>query len=150
MKESSFEKSIDRLSLKVDYRFNDKLDRKAYYLCADGVNVTGKIENYLLTDENNLYYRDDKSKKISVFLPTGYDGVTPHDILYFFDAQNLFSMAGDYTENGDPYGSWQLDTVICELQRQFGKKIIVVGILFGRGIVMSDLLIHIIVAKEQL
>ena len=68
------------------------------------------------------------SKKISVFTPSSYDGNTPHDILYFFDAQNLFGSAGDYTENGDPYGSWQIDVIVSVLHRQYGKNIIVVGI----------------------
>ena len=128
MKENSFEKSLNRLSLEVDYRFNEKLDRKAYYLHSDGVNSTGRVDNYVLRDEFGLAYREDKSKKISVFVPASYDGVTPHDILYFFDAQNLFSMAGDYSENGDPYGSWQLDLVIHQLHRLYGENIIVVGI----------------------
>ena len=128
MKENSFEKPLNRLSLEVDYRFNEKLDRKAYYLHSNGVNSTGRVDNYVLRDEFGLAYRDDKSKKISVFVPASYDGVTPHDILYFFDAQNLFSMAGDYSENGDPYGSWQLDLVIHQLHRLYGENIIVVGI----------------------
>ncbi len=128
MKDNSFEKSLSKLSLKVDYRFNEKLDREAYYLHADGVAATGRVENYVLRDEKNLAHREDKSKKISVFIPDSYDGVTPHDILYFFDAQNLFSLAGEYTENGDPYGSWQLDLVIHQLHRLYGENIIVVGI----------------------
>ena len=91
-------------------------------------NLTGRVENHVLRDEENLSYRDDKSKKISVFIPNSYDGVTPHDILYFFDAQNLFGNAGHYTDNGDPYGSWQLDIVINDLHRRLGHNIIVVGI----------------------
>ena len=102
MKEKSFNKSIGRLSLDVDFRFNEKLGRKLYYLHSNDIARTGRGDNYELRDEFNLVYRDDKTKKISVFVPESYDGVTPHDILYFFDAQNLFSLAGDYTENGDP------------------------------------------------
>lgn len=90
--------------------------------------MTGRVDNYLLCDENNLSHREDLSKKISVFLPKSYDGVTPHGILYFFDAQNLFGDAGHYTDNGDPYGSWQLDRVICNLHEKRGENIIVVGI----------------------
>ncbi|MBO7196243.1 MAG: hypothetical protein J6V80_02810 [Clostridia bacterium] len=89
---------------------------------------TGRIDNYIISDENNLTYREDKSKKISVFVPSSYDGKLPHDILYFFDAQNLFCNAGHYTDNGDPYGSWKLDLVVTELHRRYGKNIIVVGI----------------------
>ena len=120
--------SSNKLHLDVERCFNEKMGRELYYLSVGDVTKTGRVENHLIRDEKNLFYRDDKSKKISVFLPESYDGVTPHDILYFFDAQNLFCMAGEYTEKGDPYGSWQLDLVISQLHRQYGKNIIVVGI----------------------
>jgi predicted alpha/beta superfamily hydrolase len=114
--------------LGIEYKDNLALGRRATYLHLDGCTVSGRVDNYTLKDEKNLAHRKDGSKKISVFVPSTYDNETPHDILYFFDAQNLFSLAGDYTENGDPYGSWQLDLVICELKRRLGKNIIVVGI----------------------
>ena len=126
--QNRFLKSNSELEISVEKRFNDKMDRELEYLCAGDIVKTGRVENHIIRDEKNLYYRDDLSKKISVFLPESYDGVTPHDILYFFDAQNLFCMAGDYTESGDPYGSWQLDLVVSEAHRQLGKNIIVVGI----------------------
>ncbi len=116
------------LSIDVEKRFNEALGRELDYLVSRDIEKTGRVENYVLRDDKNLYYRDDKSKKISVFLPASYDGVTAHHILYFFDAQNLFCAAGDYTENGDPYGSWQLDLVISELARQYGRNTIVVSI----------------------
>ena len=116
------------LSLGVDYRMNEGMGRDLTYLYSKDILKTGRVDNYILRDEKNLAHREDKSKKISVFVPESYDGKTPHDILYFFDAQNLFSMAGEYTENGDPYGSWQLDLVISEIHRQYGKNIIVIGI----------------------
>lgn len=116
------------LSIGIEYKFNENMGRELTYLYSPNVTRSGRVDNYVLTDEKNLAHREDKSKKISVFVPKSYDGKTPHDILYFFDAQNLFSAAGDYTENGDPYGSWQLDFVINELHRQYGKNIIVVGI----------------------
>ena len=116
------------LSIGVDYRYNEKMGRDLTYLCSSAPTKSGRVDNYRLIDEKNLSYRDDKSKKISVFVPESYDGITPHDILYFFDGQNLFGNAGEYTENGDPYGSWQLDIVLNELHRQYGKNIIVVGI----------------------
>ena len=114
-------------SIGVEYKKNLKVKNNLTYLASD-IDSTGKVENFILRDEKNLSYRDDMSKKVSVFIPNGYNDEIHHDVLYFFDAQNLFANAGNYTENGDPYGSWQLDTVICELQRQFGKNIIVVGI----------------------
>ena len=116
------------LSIGFDYRYNEKMGRYLTYLCSSAPTKSGRVDNYRLIDEKNLSYRDDKSKKISVFVPESYDGITPHDILYFFDGQNLFGNAGEYTENGDPYGSWQLDIVLNELHRQYGKNIIVVGI----------------------
>ncbi len=116
-----------RLSIGVEYKKNDNLKREATYLFCKGNNRTGRVDNYVIKDEKNLSHRQDKSKKISVFVPSSYDD-TPHDILYFFDAQNLFGSAGDYTENGDPYGSWQIDVVISALHRQYKKNIIVVGI----------------------
>ena len=116
------------LSIGVEYKRNEGMKRDLTYLFAPRIVKSGRVENYVLKDEENLSHREDRSKKISVFIPESYDGVTPHDILYFFDAQNLFCMAGDYTDCGDPYGSWQLDVVISELHRQHGKNIIVVGI----------------------
>ena len=116
------------LSLGVEYKKNEGMDKNLTHLYAKGIEKSGRVDNYLLDDEKNLSHRRDKSKKVSVFVPKGYDGVTPHDILYFFDAQNLFCLAGDYTQNGDPYGSWQVDVVLSEIYRQYGKNIIVVGI----------------------
>ena len=116
------------LSIGVDYKENVGMGKNLTYLFAKGIEKTGRVDNYVLADEKNLAHREDKSKKVSVFVPESYDGVTPHDVLYFFDAQNLFGLAGDYTENGDPYGSWQLDVVLSEIHRQHGKNIIVVGI----------------------
>ena len=116
------------LSIGVEYKHNENMNRSLTYLFSEEIAETGRVDNYVLEDETNLSYRDDKSKKISVFVPATYDGKTPHDILYFFDAQNLFCGAGNYTENGDPYGSWQLDTVLAQIHAQYGKNIIVVGI----------------------
>lgn len=116
------------LSLGVEYKKNEEMGKKLTYLFAKNTEKTGRVDNYIIRDEKNLSHREDMSKKISVFVPSNYDGITPHDILYFFDAQNLFGAAGYYTDNGDPYGSWQLDVILSELNRQFGENIIVVGI----------------------
>ncbi len=114
------------LSIGIEYKRNEGMGRNLTYLISD--KVSGRVENYVIEDGENLSHRADKSKKISVFIPSTYDGKTPHDILYFFDAQNLFCSAGSYTENGDPYGSWQLDAVLGALHEQYGSNIIVVGI----------------------
>ena len=116
------------LSIGVEYKKNEGMRKNLTYLFAKSVEKTGRVDNYVIFDEKNLAHRKDLSKKISVFVPESYDGVTPYDVLYFFDAQNLFAWAGDYTKNGDPYGSWQLDIVLSEIHRQCGKNIIVVGI----------------------
>lgn len=116
------------LSVGIEYKYCDKKGEHLTYLFSKQIIKTGRVESYALKDTVNLSYRDDKSKKICVFIPESYDGTVPYDILYFFDAQNLFCNAGEYTENGDPYGSWQLDIVLSEIYRQYGKKIIVVGI----------------------
>ena len=115
-------------SVGVEYKKCEAMDRELTYLFSKDITSTGRVDNYELYDENNLAHRANKSKKISVFVPSSYDGSKVHDILYFFDAQNLFCNAGEYTKNGDPYGSWQLDVVASELAHQFGKNIIVVGI----------------------
>lgn len=116
------------LSIGIDYKKNEGKDKHLTYLFAKNTKSTGRVDNFVLRDEKNLSHREDLSKKISVFVPSTYDGITPHDVLYFFDAQNLFGSVGKYTDNGDPYGSWQLDVVLSEIHRQFGKNIIVVGI----------------------
>ena len=116
------------LSLCVEYKYNENKKEDLTYLFLNTNSKSGTVENYTLLDEKNLAYRKDKSKKISVFLPKDYDGKTKYDLLYFFDAQNLFCNSGDYTTNGDPYGSWQVDIVLDEIYKQYGKKIIVVGI----------------------
>lgn len=116
------------LEIGIEFKKNYVMNKNLTYLFSLNAEKTGRVENFVLSDKTNLSHREDKSKKISVFLPESYDGVTPHDILYFFDAQNLFANAGNYTDSGDPYGSWQLDLVISQLHRQYGKNIIVVGI----------------------
>jgi predicted alpha/beta superfamily hydrolase len=116
------------LSLCIEKKFSKRKGEYLTYLVSRRSTKVGKVDNYTLTDEVNLAYRKDKSKKISIFVPDHYNGETSYDLLYFFDAQNLFSNSGEYTENGDPYGSWQLDIIMDELHTQYGKNIIVVGI----------------------
>ena len=90
--------------------------------------TTGHVDTYLIKDEVNLHYRKDKSKLIHVFVPDTYQKNVPHGVLYFFDAQNLFSNAGHYTDKNDPYGGWQLDVALTAVWKQRGKNILVVGI----------------------
>lgn len=114
------------LALTVDYKKIPSYPTPLAFLCAD--KDTGHVDTYVLRDEENLAYRPEYSKKINVFVPADYDGSKPYELLYCFDAQNLFSRAGHYTENGDPYGGWQLDIVLQALKKQYGKEILVVAI----------------------
>ena len=114
-----------KLALTMDYKKIPSYETPLTFFHAEG--KTGYVDTYVLRDEKNLAYRKG-SKKINVFVPEGYDGSKPYGLLYCFDAQNLFSHAGDYTKDGDPYGSWQLDVVLQELKRQYGKEILVVAI----------------------
>ena len=116
------------LAMGIERKRNAKLGKRLTYFTERGLDCTGRVDNYVLEDAKNLSHRADKSKKVSVFVPAGYDGLKAHDVLYFFDAQNLFSKAGKYTKNGDPYGSWQLDVVLGALHEQYGRDVIVVGI----------------------
>ena len=59
--------SSNKLHLDVERCFNEKMGRELYYLSVGDVTKTGRVENHLICDEKNLFYRDDKSKKISVF-----------------------------------------------------------------------------------
>lgn len=89
--------------------------------------ITGHVDTFVVKDEKNLHYREDKSKKIHVFLPASYNKEVSHEVLYFFDAQNLFAGAGEYTDKNDPYGGWQLDVALAQVREKYGKNIIVVG-----------------------
>lgn len=128
MGESTEDVYPGELSIGVEYKKNEKMGKNLTYLFTKFAIKTGRVDNFFFTDHEHLSHRTDKCKKVSVFVPTSYDGATPHSILYFFDAQNLFCSAGEYTENGDPYGSWQLDVALSEVYRQMGERVIVVAI----------------------
>lgn len=125
------------LALTVDYKKIPSYPTPLTFLCAG--EDTGHVDTYVLQDEENLRYRPECSKKINVFVPKDYDGSRPYRLLYCFDAQNLFSRAGDYTQNADPYGGWQLDIVLQALKEQYGKEILVVAIDNSDLLRMSEL-----------
>lgn len=127
-----------KLEIDVEYK---KIPSYQTPLCfLKGTGETGRVDTYVLRDEKNLFFRPNYSKKINVFVPSSYDGTKPYSLLYFFDAQNLFSQAGQYTKDGDPYGGWQLDIVLQALQKQYGKDIIVVAIDHTDELRMQELL----------
>lgn len=95
-----------------------------------------KVEIISLKDEDNLSYREDKSKEIALLVPNDYSSSKCYKVLYGFDAQNLFSKSIN-----NPYmpsfGSWCLDKII----EKFNVKcdgIIVVGIFNGEGEAIRD------------
>lgn len=127
------------LSFGIEHKYNENKESDLTYLFCKQDKVTGHVDTYVLKDEVNLSYRENADKKINVFVPSSYDGSTPHEILYFFDAQNLFADAGRYTDDGDPYGSWQLDIALNALHHRYGKNTIVVAIDNADELRMSEL-----------
>ena len=128
-----------QFSLGTEHKYNENKESDLTYLFSKTDKVSGHVDTYILKDEVNLSYRENADKKINVFVPSSYDGSTPHEILYFFDAQNLFADAGHYTDDGDPYGSWQLDIVLNALHHRYGKNTIVVAIDNADELRMSEL-----------
>ena len=78
----------------------------------ENCNKYGKVFNYTLKDEKNLFYRKDKSKNVNIYVPSSYDGSKPYKLLVMFDSQNIYhkEKVGNYTDKNDPYGSWQVET----------------------------------------
>lgn len=116
-----------KLSLGVEYKWNESQNKYLTYLFKKEETEKGRVDTFVLADEQNLSYRQDKSKKIHVFVPSYYKEEEPSEILYFFDAQNLFAKALQYTDKNDPYGGWQLDVILDAIYRQYGRNILVVG-----------------------
>ena len=130
------------LSLGIDYKWNESQKRDLTYLFSKQEKITGHIDTYILKDEKNLSYREDAGKKINIFVPAHYSEHVPHEILYFFDAQNLFSAAGSYTQDADPYGGWQLDIALNAAYHRYGRNIIVVAIDNSDPYRMSELFMN--------
>ena len=118
---------VGNSTIGIEYKYNKKTKNNLTFLYPTIDITTGRVDTYILEDNVNLKYRDGK-KKVNVFIPSSYNENIKHDILYFFDAQNLFSRAGEYTNNADPYGGWQLDIALNSIYHQYGKNIIVVAI----------------------
>lgn len=78
----------------------------------ENCNKYGKVFNFTLKDEKNLFYRKDKSKNVNIYVPSSYDGSKPYKLLVMFDSQNIYhkEKVGNYTDKNDPYGSWQVET----------------------------------------
>lgn len=119
---------VGNSNIGIEYKRNKKTKKNLTFLYNKEDKNTGKVDTYILEDKKNLKHREDKSKKVNVFIPNSYSKDVPHDILYFFDAQNLFSHVEKYTDRNDPYGGWELDVALNSIYHQYGKNIIVVAI----------------------
>ena len=105
--------------------------KKRYYIYLQSKNkYYNTVETLYLADEKNLFFREDKSKKIDILLPNDYNPNKKYGLLLMFDGQNLFDLnnVGQYTTKNDPYGSWQIDVSLNSLKEKLGKEMIVVGI----------------------
>ena len=55
-----------KLEISANYRENNILGRNLAYLSLANSDFTGRVENFVLKDEDNLSYRDDLSKTYTV------------------------------------------------------------------------------------
>ena len=118
-------KNINQMYLKYNHK------KKKYYLyLKDDNNLYSEAISYILKDDKNLFFRNDKAKKIDIIVPKNYDIKRKYGLLIMFDGQNLFDKnnIGDYTDKNDPYGSWQIDVSMSMLIKTLKKEFIVVGI----------------------
>ena len=75
-----------------------------------------------------------RSRKIRVYLPPGYDSTSQHyPVLYMHDAQNLFDDSTSYV------GEWGIDESLNELASESEFRLIVVGIDNGQEKRMNEL-----------
>lgn len=105
------------------------------YYGTDGVFTMG-TENYgsvtekMFTDNKNLSYIGNKSKKVWIYTPPNYTPSKKYGVLYMFDGQNAFGAASGVKENGN---SWCVDVAITNLVKNGGDGVIVVAIDNGSG-----------------
>lgn len=98
----------------------------------------GQVINWDITDEKNLFFRPDKTKRVNIWLPPNYDSHKAYHLLLMFDSQNLFDVrkVGNYTDKNDPYYGWQVETTLSNKSKDF----IVVGIENADGLRMTELM----------
>lgn len=113
----------NNLSLLILNEDNDKINVS---LSINDESNFGKVETYTLKDDKNLFFREDKEKRIHILLPKEYDRNKKYGVVLMFDAQNIFdkNKVGNYTELNDPYGGWQVEASLSS----FNDKYIFVGI----------------------
>lgn len=117
--------NIDEVYLKYN-----KHTEKYYIGLVDTYDLYSEAFSIVMRDEKNLFFREDKSKKIDIIVPKDYNKNKKYGLLVMFDGQNLFDKenSGDYTDKNDPYGGWQVDVSMSMLAKTIGKEFIVVGI----------------------
>lgn len=91
-------------------------------------NDYGKVKYYNLTDEKNLSYLPNRSKKISVYTPPDYDENKKFSVVYAFDGQNLYKKAEGREPNKDSHGSWAVDEACANTVKKGLRGAIIVGI----------------------
>lgn len=98
----------------------------------------GKVEYVTLTDNKNLFYRSDASKKIAIYTPRGYTASKRYGVIYMFDSQNLFDKAsGNQSKNEN--GSWAADVAVNNLIQSGSDGVIIVAIDNADGLRDSEL-----------
>ena len=118
-------KNTEEITLRYNYK------KKRYYISiVDTNHYFQNAISVVLRDEKNLFFREDKSKKIDIIIPKNYDKNKKYGLLLMFDGQNLFDKenSGNYTDKNDPYGSWQIDVSMSMLNKTLGMEYIVAGI----------------------
>ena len=73
-------------------RYNRKTKLYKCDLYNENQDEYGKVYNYLLKDEKNLFYREDKSKVIKVYIPSYYDSKKKYKVLIMFDSKNIYHL----------------------------------------------------------
>ena len=134
---------ISKNTEEVTLSYNRK--KKAYYISIVDTNkYYDDAIQVILEDEKNLFFREDKSKVIDIIVPKNYTPNKKYGLLLMFDGQNLFDKknSGDYTKLNDPYGSWQIDVSMKNLQRHFDSEFIVVGIENTDYLRMDELMMN--------
>ena len=93
-----------------------------------GADDYGTVEYFTLKDKENLNYISNKSKKISVYTPSGYTTEKKYGVLYMFDSQNLYKSANGAKKSQDSHGSWAVDVAVSNLVKNGGDGVIIVAI----------------------
>lgn len=115
----------------IELNYVRKIKAYTASLRVKGEDDYGYIETYLLQDEKNLSYRKKAEKKIHVLLPKNYQKDKKYGLIIMFDGQNLFDQnkINHYTNRNDPYGSWQIETSLSQLNKLYPEEeYLVVGI----------------------